>query len=1791
LIKQKEKEIAKIDNDFRGKWAQFKSAFGKLTELEYEEKEQEVNAKIDEARKEIEKINVSGVTAPEKKKEEEWLKVFISISIGCIAVSMHYENQPLFRLETEAINLVLGLKTGVFVELQLASTRLLDLEKPHKKFPYFLDMGKVSMYLEDDPLLINFNGGDIFVYVLTKKILNVANILKNLFIAKADISEYAEGVFLRYTEYIRDGQDFIKVLFKEGQIKLPTITVKCKAPVLVFPGNLEQTTEYLVINSGEIMANTVFAYATEVHYYFELTNFGIYTVSHDSKSRSSTGKTEYMLSLETITTSFWFNAATQEIKLDSNLDDIALTVNPRTLIFLDTLDRNITKVIPKLMVIQASKTISSVESMTLNRRTDQVSVNRPTAFNNFSTLRKRGQAQGVSVSIAATVRKAYLKVIEDENDFFEVGASRIGCIIDVAHDQSVNMEYKVKEFYLKDLKHKESYLKVVYDPYPKQNLYQITLKIAIFPDTLLTHLSISVNSMRVTVFSKFIEDLLAYYKKNYNVLRLPTFSFNVPTETPAYTVNNSQFLQMSIICHKVEFWFPAKESKDCIAIDLTSHLDFKSVANYRVTYSDNDLPIKSVTIMMSQEMDILAGHLSASLIKTDHSSDDEQIISPTRAKLQLEIKISEEYKLNELKMNIDVDSMEAGVKLQQLPSFIHLGFDWMFFFMPGVLVSSVTNSTLLMTINVRSFGLTFVNQSENLEFLAKVEIKQAKVKVQQSQAGQIVACQSQLSVNLYNRRLSQWQAFIEKFPVFLDLKLQGQDVSLDIRIHETIKIYVSFETVELLIEVLEFFLFQKQKKMVAEEGVVIFENHLDLPLFVSIARQNNSEVWKVLPKDKLSVKTSLVEEVHNNFRGSLKWTKDMEISQQQIWVGFGLEKSRLEACYLLLNERLTEIIDTGGKRLLIQNQDHGNSRVFVIQYCNFVLDHTTKNSQLVSITDSELNGERGTNFPISVEKINIQSNNVLCSICGYNIIIEHHEVLIRKGQICKLIEVKPEFMVKNLLRENIEILDKYLNVIQTIQPGSLDIFLAAVGKTYTIRFFIKDLELRTEPFKFLTEIKGKKMINIENFAGASILLKLKKTDLKSHHILQDYPKTLKNMKTFSQTFEIFSEYILENLSQIDLKISGLLLIKNSSVYFSDSEKRLQIQGPGDKSRSSDFFKIDTVGVSGQLKAEYSESPGNFIGLKIVQSEGHLKLTKHAIFTPRYLLWNYLEIPVFLTIDGISSFEVSPKTEDDGFLVLDGFDESSSLQLSLENLCWSAQMRIDEINDFQIRLQHSSYSCTSLHPPWYLPDFSNDYTRFIRVVISSEDGASLHISLLNPSDPDFRIVNKSDEPIFVKQSGLEDKETLMIPPFESKPWAWANNFLEKKKVKVYLLDFSQEFSLEKIKNYKQKPLGDFHVSVVIAGSTRELWVKGKEFNENKLRASRDFFVITKETHEHQVVNPRFGIQGSLVPLAELIENLALPVIENLAERQNLQITASVAHISVNLLSTDLRNCFGVSIRGLQLATKVKTFKIQGKVKVATNAMVKLKTLDVFYSDEERNCSGTIVSLSPGEDAGLSVILNHDVVIKMENRGLLDQKHKFEDFQLDLGPVSIRINDEILHSLLNFRDYLKLLQPYLALNSKKNFGITEPDFSSFSSKKVFFRCFKIGKLNLAINIQKSRKRLDFSEFANIYFFSVIQMASSMILSGKTVELSFNEVQILNAFQNVEHFGLVLGKKYLYQGVTQAYKVLGFLDILGNPLKIIHSVGTSVYDFFTVKENLDKQASFAGELTRSVKTMQMK
>ena len=112
-----------------------------------------------------------------------------------------------------------------------------------------------------------------------------------------------------------------------------------------------------------------------------------------------------------------------------------------------------------------------------------------------------------------------------------------------------------------------------------------------------------------------------------------------------------------------------------------------------------------------------------------------------------------------------------------------------------------------------------------------------------------------------------------------------------------------------------------------------------------------------------------------------------------------------------------------------------------------------------------------------------------------------------------------------------------------------------------------------------------------------------------------------------------------------------------------------------------------------------------------------------------------------------------------------------IHIGVEDNLWSSAFLIDAMEDFQINFEctevekhladhelnlRSQESKMSLKPglgmlkravkvkkmkrKWYVPDVQNDYMHSARVVITSDDDATIFVNFLLPKDPEIILIN-------------------------------------------------------------------------------------------------------------------------------------------------------------------------------------------------------------------------------------------------------------------------------------------------------------------------------------------------------------------------------------------------------------------------------------------------------------------
>lgn len=110
--------------------------------------------------------------------------------------------------------------------------------------------------------------------------------------------------------------------------------------------------------------------------------------------------------------------------------------------------------------------------------------------------------------------------------------------------------------------------------------------------------------------------------------------------------------------------------------------------------------------------------------------------------------------------------------------------------------------------------------------------------------------------------------------------------------------------------------------------------------------------------------------------------------------------------------------------------------------------------------------------------------------------------------------------------------------------------------------------------------------------------------------------------------------------------------------------------------------------------------------------------------------------------------------------------------------WSSKFSTDDIEDFQTSIQgfpqgvdleeekemgedDAKGSVLHQNRKWYEPSRLNGYRRFVRVIITTENEATLFIMLCDPNMPEFRVKNYTNKKVEFYQKGVKERKVVNV----------------------------------------------------------------------------------------------------------------------------------------------------------------------------------------------------------------------------------------------------------------------------------------------------------------------------------------------------------------------------------------------------------------------------------------------
>jgi len=320
-------------------------------------------------------------------------------------------------------------------------------------------------------------------------------------------------------------------------------------------------------------------------------------------------------------------------------------------------------------------------------------------------------------------------------------------------------------------------------------------------------------------------------------------------------------------------------------------------------------------------------------------------------------------------------------------------------------------------------------------------------------------------------------------------------------------------------------------------------------------------------------------------------------------------------------------------------------------------------------------------------------------------------------------------------------------------------------------------------------------------------------------------------------------------------------------------------------------------INSDIIQKYNANNLNF-GVLISNLSSPYGKTTSVKFVPRYVFVNHCSKPLILAQDNentLKQYYLNPneqftynfenRGDKDNFVKIreatggDNFIDKFADYHEIEPTHWSSRFSIDDFEDFQISMKSSEKTNSEESKAvafadsnnqeeeaegekkkelkWYEPSEINEFRRFVRVIITTQDEATLFIMLCDPNMPEYRIHNFSGRTVKVYQNdigpraimrtcskatiikqkgkGLKDKiETYPIP------FVWDDQTVNEKKVTIEIDGQKKEYDLDEIQDKKDFIIKKkkYYIKLISTGYFRELEIRDRVSNKGNFTNSKD-----------------------------------------------------------------------------------------------------------------------------------------------------------------------------------------------------------------------------------------------------------------------------------------------------------------------------------------------------------------
>ena len=922
-------------------------------------------------------------------------------------------------------------------------------------------------------------------------------------------------------------------------------------------------------------------------------------------------------------------------------------------------------------------------------------------------------------------------------------------------------------------------------------------------------------------------------------------------------------------------------------------------------------------------------------------------------------------------------------------------------------------------------------------------------------------------------------------------------------------------------------------------------------------------VHEICDKNKLKEKENLKEHIENEYKSidNPKFKKILEIKKMEID-----------------NNKNSGFITTNFK---------GNINIFNLDY--FILQ-TKKDKNQIDISNSieEINNSNNEDL---LNKLNNSKDVFDSSVLSINL---RNEAIPPEIDYEYTICIRPSIIIVNKSPFTLYFSHNNRNVtLETLEKKeSYDFGKGSINDDLYLEIEYYGIFYKSKPFK-LIDMYSDKYLDLTNENNQSCL--------KCHILKKPIQKIMKKprsyfleIKEFSiNTYEIifFFDYIINNRltkslwicpckekmkklkeEEINLKKQELRPTSISILSFPDFEPQFSIKD--DSSSWSAPFNMNTVGIEGSLElnniSNLNNSPNSIKEIAVILSTSEIyDYSIIIIFEPKYVMINNLGFDILYKQENNSlNQEFLLKKSEYHILKYEKINKFFKIGIydDINNMTnYSGVFNIENVEDLDLKIKINPNSSILSKKEKIFSYDGIQYYILIRIINQTYDNGTVYLLFCHPLFPYLEIVNNLRIPLKISEKSSGHSFVINNPRVTSFPFTWENpsKYVDELEFEVYNKKEKFSFSLFNEKTIKIK---ERNLSITFSISSR---------NKTETRS----FKIEK---------------------TKLISQSDLDLVRMFIKRKKLFSTSYDCFIKgfgLSLITQDLKEKFYISFFNIRAKYIMKFLKTSSDTKTITivNYMAFIDNFQVDYclNDSFKTIISPKLQIVPSNEQeikkylkekniSLEPFMSANVTMKtIKNLISNEELSSYELIQFELQKFEMKIEQNELINLFNmYNEFMQLFDYYTTINNNINgqdkdkeplldvelpIPINKLMKENENSIRQLINYLSLSSLKFEITI-----RLDAKPF-NIKIPIIIDRLLGSIFNTlgriSNCPLTFKEQIIENVYMSWYDLTWKIINPYITEGIIQIYKILGSLDIIGNPVNLINNITEGVYDF--VKE----------------------